>query len=61
MKLDPPRWPGGPEICVATNLPAFETEKVLKGWMELNAPECKIERTGKCGECGMWHAETTIY
>lgn len=52
-----PRWPGAPNICIHANLPAFETEKQLQDWQELNNPGAKSENW-KCNVCLHWHGWT---
>lgn len=55
QKVDPPRWPGGPEICTLENLPRFETWKEAEAFHEKNAPGARIIRKGVCKFCGGWH------
>lgn len=56
--LDPPRWPGGPPICVTVNLPAFTTHAALKAFHAASGPSCKVISEYECVKCGHWHAET---
>jgi hypothetical protein len=56
--LDPPRWPGGPSICPAENLPALESLAALKVFHETNSPSCIVLRQWQCPHCQSWHAET---
>lgn len=57
--FDPPRWPGGPHICIKENLPAFATKELLFKELERFSPGVHIDRIGKCSVCGEWHAATT--
>lgn len=54
--LEPARWPGGPKICPATNLPAFPTMKDLKRFFD-GLPAVTVDRTGLCTVCQHYHAE----
>lgn len=64
LYLNPPRWPGGPEICDFTNLPAFESETTFIEWHE--APKrgnplyepSSVVRKWKCDKCDGWHFVT---
>lgn len=58
VPLDPPRWPKGPSICPVANLPAFETQAVMKEFHEANGPGCKVIREYLCRRCGHWHMVT---
>lgn len=58
VRLDPPRWPGGPQICPAANLPAFATEREMNGYFDTNAPSLPEVRRWQCDRCGMWHRQT---
>jgi hypothetical protein len=53
-----PRWPNGPKICAAENLPAFETAKDLAAFLAKNAPSCKVVKKWQCQACGHFHAYT---
>src|ERR1041385_2925216 len=53
--LDPPRWRNGPPICIAVNLPAFETPKALSAFLEANSPHATIIHQWQCRECGQYH------
>jgi hypothetical protein len=55
--LEPPRWPGGPEICSATNRPAFLTLRLLDKFLEKNCPGVHIVHRGKCAACGYYHSK----
>lgn len=59
VRLLKPRWPGGPKICPAANLPAFETMAGWRAFHAKNGPSCKVIREWICDHCGHWHAETT--
>lgn len=50
--LDPPRWPGGPRMCPAANLPAFEDERE-RGRHE--TPGSKVLLKFRCRGCGLLH------
>ena len=52
--LEEPRWKGGPRICVATNMPAFETVKEAKAFNEANGHP-PILASWKCAKCGCYH------
>lgn len=54
-----PRWAGGPAICLAENLPAFDTQAELEEFLKRNGPSCKVHRIWQCAVCGCWHAETS--
>jgi len=56
--LDPPRWPGGPKICIVANLPAFETEADA---MQFNGGEHPLPVLARwqCQSCGGWHYWST--
>ena len=51
--LDPPRWPGGPQICIVANLPAFETESA--GIAFNNKSHLPVLARWQCKACGGWH------
>lgn len=53
--FDNARWPNGPKICIATNLPAFETPEALESFRETNAPGGQIIARWQCTACGLWH------
>src|SRR5205814_7057445 len=40
--LESPRWPGGPPICPAVNLPALPSEKALMEFLAKNGPRCEV-------------------
>lgn len=52
-KLDPPRWPGGPEICTKENLPAFKTKDAMGEYMDKIATSA--EKKWHCDFCGCHH------
>ena len=52
--FEEPRWPGGPKICVAVNLPAFGTVKEAKDFNEKNG-HFPILTSWKCNRCGCYH------
>lgn len=55
MSLEAPRWPGGPKICVASNLPAFESRKAMKAFQFDNLSN--VTREWECDDCGCFHYE----
>lgn len=55
--LLPARWPGGPEICPAVNLPAFKDVKSCTDFVA-RSPVIEI---WKCKACGHWHAWTRAH
>jgi hypothetical protein len=55
--FESPRWPGGPQICVAVNLPALPSRAALEKFLKQNGPSCSVKHIGKCEACGQWHAE----
>ncbi len=56
--LNPPRWKGGPDICISENLPAFETVQQMQAFNAANAPSCKVVRFWRCEVCDHYHEET---
>jgi hypothetical protein len=56
MKLfeDKPRWPGAPMVCLAANLPAFETRKAAMAYMEKYCPRMPVALK-ECDACGCFH------
>lgn len=64
ITLDHPRWPGGPPLCPAANLPAFATADQAKQWHD--APKRgnplyesnPMTKLWQCEECGQWHFTT---
>ena len=56
--LEPPRWPGGPEICEMHNLPAFETREDAEKFHDNQGSRNPIKRIGRCRYCGKWHYES---
>lgn len=58
-KIEPPRWPGGPPICKAENLPAFETAGALADFHDRNGPGVNVtKKAWQCQHCGGWHHGT---
>lgn len=55
-QFDPPRWPGGPFICIAANLPSFETVAAAKKVSVTMAGD-NLAATWTCQACGLLHAE----
>jgi hypothetical protein len=56
--FDAPNWPGGPEICRAENLPAFETMEALNKFIARYCPSVKQVNKWQCDSCGMLHLYT---
>lgn len=64
--FEPGRFAGCPPICLAENLPAFETEAEARQWhaapgrgnplYEANL----IKHIGKCRTCQKWHYKTKL-
>lgn len=57
--FEAPRWPGGPRICSASNLPAFDSEAACLVFHEANAPGTHTGKPYQCARCGLWHYEST--
>lgn len=55
--FDPPRWPGGPKICKAENLPAFQTVKEMAAFHD-SLPGVKTLTVKLCPVCDCYHAYT---
>jgi hypothetical protein len=58
--LEPPRWRGGPPICKAVRLPAFEDEAGMKKFeaMYTENSDRKVKSRWQCMACGGWHYNT---
>lgn len=54
-RFEPARWKGGPLICKAENLPAFETPSDLLAFHASDCPSCNIVEQWQCKACGWWH------
>jgi hypothetical protein len=52
------RWPGGPQICSATNLPAHDSLEALERFHAANGPSCRVIKFGQCKVCSKWYAKT---
>lgn len=50
-----PRWKGAPKICIAANLPAFETEKEMATFHETNCPGGTLIKKWRCLVCNHIH------
>lgn len=48
--LEKPRWPNGPPICHEANLPAFETEKDARAFVD-GLPAITIDWIKPCRHC----------
>ena len=57
--LEPARWRGGPLICPSANLPAFESARACRDFMD-NLPAVKVDRIWQCEQCGGFHAVSHI-
>ncbi len=57
-RFDPPRWKGGPLICIAANRPALETLSKLRAFTASNGTLCTLVKEWQCESCGWFHAET---
>ncbi len=57
MKLtfDPPRWPNGPRICPAANLPAFDSDADAAAFRASNCPGHTVVAQWTCNVCGKIH------
>jgi hypothetical protein len=55
--LTPPRWPNGPQICAASNLPSFPTEKAAKDSID-HFHLVMLSALWECRCCDGWHAWT---
>ena len=53
--FDPPRWASGPPICIATNLPAFETAAAADA-ITRTVEGGRLKETWECSACHMLHA-----
>lgn len=57
--FEKPRWPDGPHICHATNLPAFETVEQAKA-ITRTCDGDALKETWTCSVCGLLHADYRI-
>ena len=55
LTLDPPRWRNGPRICIAANLPAFDTLEAAKA-MTRTLEGDSLRESWTCSACGKIHA-----
>ena len=55
--LEAARWPGGPPICSAENLPAFQDAKEADAYHSRWAYGTRVVRMWQCKKCGLWHYE----
>lgn len=53
-----PRFKGCPPICLATNLPAFDTRAHARAFHQANGPACHVENDRLCKACGKWHYDS---
>jgi hypothetical protein len=53
VRLEPPRWRGGPPICAEANLPAFADRAALNAFVEQNCSHPL--QTWRCHACGQLH------
>jgi hypothetical protein len=54
-QLEPPRWPGGPDICPVANLPAFLTAKDAADFRAANSPGTTVIAEWTCTSCFWIH------
>lgn len=63
QRLDPPRWRGGPKICVLENMTAWESPADFYSWFyapKTNNPNYEnnpVLSQFQCSFCGQWHFE----
>jgi hypothetical protein len=60
VKLESPRWPGGPELCEAKNRPAFESPSAAADYAAKNCPSLSVKEVSECASCGRWHFKAEI-
>lgn len=60
IALDPPRWKGGPKICPAVNLPAFDSPQAIADFIAKNCPGATLTDQYQCIRCDKWHFEATM-
>lgn len=53
------RWQQCPPICIAENLPAFNSPEALNKFLDTCAPRVKIKRIWQCDACKLFHATTS--
>lgn len=53
-----PRWLGAPKICIAANLPAFDSPADWEKFHAANSPGNSVKRMWQCEACGKWHVWT---
>lgn len=49
------RFAGAPLVCVRTNYLAFQTEKQIGAWLEVNAPGTIVQIKWLCRACLQYH------
>lgn len=54
-----PNFIGGPMMCSATDLPAFENQAALSGYFD-KLPAVTVDRAYVCSFCQGWHAVTHL-
>lgn len=55
VTLEPARWLGGPTICQASNLPAFDSPKAAADFRDANCPGGTVVAQWTCTACGKTH------
>lgn len=52
------RWAQAPPICIAENLPAFNSRADLHKFLDRYAPRATVKRIWQCSSCHLIHAST---
>lgn len=55
-----PNWPGGPTLCRAEGLPAFEDNSAMRAFIKRNCPSVRVSHTWRCTFCGHFHFESDL-
>lgn len=53
IALEAARWPGGPQICPAANLPAFREWQDAQAFLDRTTSTAVLQ--WRCQQCGCWH------
>lgn len=59
--FDPPRWQGGPVICIEANLPAFPSAKDAEAFHKANGSLNAMSNLHRCEVCDWWHYDSQNY
>lgn len=59
--FDPPRWQGGPDICIEANLPAFDTQDAANKFHKANGSLNAMSNLRRCPVCDKWHYDSQNY